>query len=78
MVFADTQWFKPTTEKDVTAILDANKGKKIRFLLGNTAKGKRFYSLRMENVSCGISGQSHDLLFELGFYYSPTNFSLLF
>ncbi|XP_060607441.1 uncharacterized protein LOC132759647 [Ruditapes philippinarum] len=39
MVFADTQWFKPTTEKDVTAILDANKGKKIRFLLGNTAKG---------------------------------------
>jgi hypothetical protein len=39
MVFADTQWFKPTTEKDVTAILDANKGKTIRFLLGNTAKG---------------------------------------
>jgi hypothetical protein len=43
MVFADTQWFKPTTEKDVTAILDANKGKKIRFLLGNTAKGKIIY-----------------------------------
>ncbi|XP_053383770.1 uncharacterized protein LOC123535779 [Mercenaria mercenaria] len=39
MVFADTQWFKPTTEKDVTAILEANKGKKIRFLLGNTAHG---------------------------------------
>lgn len=39
LVFADTQWFKPTTEEEVTKLLEQYKGKKIRFLLGNTAHG---------------------------------------
>ncbi|XP_052797561.1 xanthine dehydrogenase/oxidase-like isoform X2 [Mya arenaria] len=39
LVFADSQWFRPNTEQQITDILNANKGKKIRFLLGNTAHG---------------------------------------
>ncbi|KAL4223518.1 hypothetical protein ACF0H5_016989 [Mactra antiquata] len=39
LVFADSQWFKPTTQEEITSILDTNKGKKIMFLVGNTAKG---------------------------------------
>ncbi|XP_052242919.1 uncharacterized protein LOC127852926 [Dreissena polymorpha] len=39
LVFADTAWYKPTSEDEITAILNASKGKTISFLLGNTAHG---------------------------------------
>lgn len=51
MVFADTQWFRPTTEKEVTAILEENKGKKIKFLFGNTAHGNTIINMNSYDES---------------------------
>lgn len=39
MVTADTQWFRPTNEKELTDTLKQQAGKNIRFLFGNTSTG---------------------------------------
>ncbi|KAL3841842.1 hypothetical protein ACJMK2_019941 [Sinanodonta woodiana] len=39
LVLRDAQWFKPTTEQELTNILNSSTGKRIRFVMGNTGTG---------------------------------------
>ena len=39
MVMTDSQWFRPTNQKELTDILKQQAGKNIRFLFGNTSTG---------------------------------------
>jgi len=59
MVFADTQWYRPTTEKECTDILALSAGKKVRFLMGNTSTGVfREFSAGNYDVVIDTSGLS--------------------